>query len=220
MTNFEGTITLDIRQYLDYGLDVYDRQSKKVGTVDAYDRSTGYLAVRTAPFSDKDLYIPFSAITHIDPREVFVSLTKDELRREYGDPPPRTTLVVEQIDPVTGEDDSRALTSEPSGYDGTPVIVDEAKIGKLAHHFAPGFHVYSSEMEPIGTVKQYDRETKQMLVERGMFSKHDFRIPVALVDMVDRDHRDIYLAVSSADLKRMQNGASGGVVMVEVTETS
>jgi hypothetical protein len=190
---------------MDYGLDVYDVESKKVGKVDAYDRATGYMMVRSNPFSDKHLYIPFSAVTHIDPRDLFVSKTKEELQREYCNPPPRSTLVEERFDLDTGEDDSRAITSEPSGYDGTPVIVDEAKVGQLAHHIAPGFHVYSSEMELIGSVKHYDRETKRMLVERGMFSKHDVVIPVALVDEVDRDDRDIYLAVSSADLKRMKN---------------
>jgi hypothetical protein len=220
MTNYEGSITLDIREYMDYGLDVYDVESKKVGQVDVYDRAAGYITVQSNPFSDRDLYIPFSAITHIDPRDLFVSETKEELHRKYRNPPPRSTQVEERIDPDTGEDDSRAITSEPSGYDGMPVVLEEAKIGKLAHHIALGFHVYSSEMEVVGTVKRYDRETKQMLVERGMFSKHDLVIPVALVDMVDRDDRNIYLVVSSADLKRMQNGGPGHLVTVETTETS
>jgi hypothetical protein len=164
---------------------------------------------RSNAFSDKDLYIPFSAVTHIDPREVFVSKTKEELRRKYSNPPPRSTLLEEKIDFDTGEDDSRAITTEPSGYDGTPVVVDEAHIGKLAHHIAPGFRVYTSELECVGRVKQYDRETKQMLVERGMFSRRDLLIPVYLIAMVDREDRDIYLAVSSTDLERMQHGAPG-----------
>jgi hypothetical protein len=75
-------------------------------------------------------------------------------------------------------------------------------------------------MDVIGTVKQYDRETKRLLVERGMFSKHDLVVPLALVDTVNREGRDIYLAVSSADLTRMQNGGLGEVVMVEVEEGS
>jgi hypothetical protein len=218
MSNYEGTITLDIRQYMDYGLEVYDVDSNKVGNVDSYDRNAGYMTVQSNPFSNKDLYIPFSAITHIDPREVFVSKSKDELHREYSSPPPRNTLVEEKIDIDTGEDVSRAITSEPSGYDGSPVVVDMANVGKLSHHIAPGFHVYTSEMDVVGTVKQYDRESKRLLVERGMFSKHDLFIPVALVDSVNREDRDIYLAVSSDDLKRMQNGGPGEVVIVEVEQ--
>ncbi|HEX6507533.1 MAG TPA: hypothetical protein VF221_07870 [Chloroflexota bacterium] len=220
MPNNEGTIRLDIREYMDYGLDVYDANSKRVGSVDDFDRVAGYIMVRSNPFADRDLYIPFSIVTHIDPRDLFVSDTKQDLLRKYSDPPPRSILVEERTDVDTGEDDSRAITSSPSGYDGTPVVVDEAKIGKLAHHIAPGFHVYSWDMESVGTVKQYDRETKQMLVERGVFSKHDLRIPIAAIDMVDRDGRDIYLAISSADLKRMQNEGPGSIVTIEITETS
>jgi hypothetical protein len=177
-------------------------ESKKVGTVDDYDRATGYLTVRSSSFSDQDLSIPFSAITHIDPREVFVSKFRDELHREYSNRPPRSTVVEETIDLDTGEDDSRAITSEPSGYDGTPVVVDRANIGQLAHHIAPGFQVYTAELEDIGTVKQYDRETGQILVERGLFTKRTMVVPVALVDLVDRNERNVYLAVTSADLRR------------------
>jgi len=209
---------------MDHGLDVYDADSKKVGSVDDYDRSAGYMTVRSNAFSDKDLYIPFSAITHIDPREVFVSKSRDELHREYSNPPPRSTVVEEKIDPDTGEDESRAITSEPSGYDGTPVVVDRADIGHLAHHIAPGFEVYTVDMEDLGIVKQYDRETGQMLVERGLFSKHTLVVPVALVDLVDRNERSVYLAVTSTDLRRQsqagnRNQKPDEIVVVE-TETS
>ena len=206
MTNREGTITLDIRQYMDYGLDVYDVESKKVGTVDDFDRATGYMMVRSSAVSDSDLSIPFSAITHIDPREVFVSKSRDELHREYSNPPPRSTMVEKRVDPDTGEDDSRAITSEPSGYGGAPVVVDRANIGQLADHIAPGFQVYTVDMEDIGTIKQYDRETGQMLVERGLLNKHTFVVPAALVDLVDRVERNVYLAVSSTDLRHAQAG--------------
>ncbi|MBV9279005.1 MAG: hypothetical protein JOZ41_02895, partial [Chloroflexi bacterium] len=100
------------------------------------------------------------------------------------------------------EDDSRAVTTEPSGDDGTPVVVAEAQVGKLAHHIAPGFHVFTSEMEDVGTIKQYDRETGQMLVQHGPFGKRTFVVPVALAELVDRNERNVYLAVSLADLQR------------------
>jgi hypothetical protein len=209
---------------MDYGLDVYDVESKKIGTVDDYDRSAGYMTVRSNTFSDKDLYIPFSAITHIDPREVFVSRSRDEVHREYSNPPPRSTRVEQRIDSDTGEDDSQAITSEPGGYDDTPVVVDRANIGQLAHHVAPGFEVYTTEMEDIGTIKQYDRQTGQMLVERGLFHKHTFVVPVALVDLVDQNERSVYLTVTSTDLRRqsqagVRNQKLDDAVVVE-TETT
>ena len=219
MKIYDDTITLDIREYIDYGLHVYDVSSTKVGTVDEYDRATGYMIVRANPLSEKDLYIPFNAVTHIDPRDLFVAGTKEELHRKYADPPPRTTVVTEKIDPNTGDDASEATTTEPNGYDGRPVIVQETNVGRMGHDIAPGFHVYSSEMEALGTVKHYDHETKQMLVEHGIFSRQDVKISLALVAMVDRDDRDVILAVSSADLKRMQALGTSHVMLVGATES-
>jgi|GEM_PF-5513975 len=53
--------------------------------------------------------------------EVFVSKSRDELHREYRDLPPRSTVVEENIDLDTGEDDSRAITSEPSATSTSPL---------------------------------------------------------------------------------------------------
>jgi len=116
VTNREGTITLEIRQYMDYGLHVYDVDSNAVGTVYDFDRFAGYMMVRSNAFSDRLLYIPFRVITHIDPREAFVSKCRDELHSEYSSPPPRDTVLEENLDLDTGNDDSRAIAGEPRGY--------------------------------------------------------------------------------------------------------
>ena len=216
MGNIDGTITLDVRKYMDEGLMVYDVERKRVGTVDEYDLRAGYMKVQPNPLSKTLLYLPFSLISHIDPHEAFVSMPRDMLQREYGDPPPRITVVEKRSDPDTGEDTSRALTSEPSGYDGTPVLVVTADVGELAHHIAPGFRVYSSEMETIGRVKEYYREDKRMLVQHGLPSKHDSIIPVALAATVDRDHRHVILAVSAADLRRQARPLTGDPELDEV----
>ena len=202
MSDHDGTITLTIHEYMDYGLSVFDVNSTKVGTVDEYDRTTGYMKVRPHPLSDRRLHIPFNAITHIDPREVFVSSTREEAHRLFRDPPPRSTLVEERLDPITGEDDSEALTTEPSGYDGVPAVVDDVAVGKLAHHIAPGFRVLSSEGEDLGTVAHYDRTIGQMLIRSGRGSRSAFAVPIAFLDFVDREDRAIYLSVSAADLAR------------------
>jgi hypothetical protein len=167
MSTVDGTITLDVRPYMDKGLTVYAAERKRVGTVHDYDLHAGYMMVGPIALPQLILYLPFRLISHIDPREVVVGRTRDELHHAYRDPPPRTTVVQESSDPETGEDTSWAFTSEPSGYDGTPVVVVEANVGELAHHIAPGFRVYSSELEPIGTIKEYYREDKRMLVEHG-----------------------------------------------------
>lgn len=207
MSNSDGTIILDVRDYMQDGLEVYDAERKKVGTILAFDPDAGYMTVRPHPFSQRFLHVPFSAITHVDAREVFVSQHRDELHRAYASPPPRDLAVKKRTDPDTGEDESLAITCEPSGYDGAPVIVEVANIGRLAHHIAPGFRVWTSELEDLGTIKQYDRAAGQMVVERRLPPTHEVVIPLAAVDVVDREERSVYLAVSSADLQRHVGGS-------------
>lgn len=93
MTDDEETIRLDIRQHMHTGLRVYDVGGEKVGTVDDYDLLWEYMIVRPHSFYEKKLYIPFDLIANIDPREVFVSQSADELRRDYTSPPPRNATV-------------------------------------------------------------------------------------------------------------------------------
>ncbi|MBV9282622.1 MAG: hypothetical protein JOZ41_21300 [Chloroflexi bacterium] len=217
MTHDEGTITLDIRQYMDYGLDVFDIDGGRVGAVDAFDRVTGYMMVRTNPLSSRLLYVPFSIITHIDPREVFVSKSGDELHREYASPPPRDTVLIRETDPDTGEDDSRAITTEPSGYDGSPVVVDRARIDQLRERIATGDDVYTSEGAGLGRVTRYDPATGWMLVERSSLSgKHDLMVPVTVVADVDSDEHAVSLAVSQADLRRHPQAGTRHLVPADV----
>jgi hypothetical protein len=216
MTEKDSTVTVNVLDYLDNRLDVFDVGSNKIGTVDDYDGYTGYMKVRCTQLTDDLLYIymPFSIITRADPREVFISKTRDEVHHLYRDPPPRTVVVEERTDPDTGQGESWAITTEPSGYDGSPLIVDEAKVGELAHHIAPGFRVYTVGMEDVGRIKRYDRAEGRMLVERGGFSKHGVVVPISLVSSVDRDRHAVTLSVGSKDLDGMKREKPDGMVTV------
>lgn len=217
MANVDGIVTENIANTIAPGLSVYDNEGKKVGSVDNADRMNGYFMIQTNPFSEKDLYVPFSLITNIDQRDLFLSISKDELHRDYTNPRPRTTVV----EAVNGREN--AITTEPSGYDGAPIEVERAKIDKLRERIATGDHVFTSEMTDLGTIKQYDPVTGWMMVERGILSgKHDLMVPVTLVDDVDRDTDEVYLAVSQSDLQRMQHVEPADVVFVQaqVTEIS
>jgi hypothetical protein len=217
MANVDGIITEDIANTIAPGLTVYDNAGKKVGTVDFADRTNGYAMIQANPFSEKDLYVPFSLITNIDPRDLFLSISKDELHRDYTSPPARTTIVEDADGKET------AVTTQASGYDGAPIVVDRAKIDKLQKHIATGDHVFTAEMTDLGTIKQYDRVTGWMMIERGVLSgKHDLMVPVTVVDNVDRDTHEVFLAASSADLQRMQHLEPANVVFVDaqVTEDS
>src|SRR5579884_3290579 len=107
MTGIEGTIIEDVTNTIAIGQKVFDKEGKRVGTVDYVYRTTGYALVETNPFSDRDLYIPFNLITSIDQRELYVGASKDELKRDHAEPPPRTTRVIED-----GSEEV-AITTEP-----------------------------------------------------------------------------------------------------------
>ena len=169
------------------------------------------MTVESGNLAIKDLYIPFSAITAIDPREIYVSLSRDALRRDYASPPPRTTIV---------ERGKSAITTEPSGYDGAPVVVDRAAIDTLRSHIELGMRVYAADQVEVGTVKRYNPVTGWMLVEAGVmpppkppkpgtpvaevFARRELRVPVTVVEGVVEDDRAIYLSVHLTDLQRLQ----------------
>jgi hypothetical protein len=217
MANIDGIITEDIRQTIAPGHTVYDREGKKAGTISMVYYDTGYFSVEPAPFSDrrrpfsdKDLHVPFHLITNIDPRELFLSVSRDELQRDYANPPPSSTFVKD----VDGR--QVATTTEPSGYTGAPIVVERVRIDQLKKRIAVGDHVYTSELTDLGTIKRYDALTGWMLVEKGVLSdKHDLMVPVTVVDDVNRETNEVYLVASEADLQRMQHVKPAYVVFVD-----
>ena len=76
MANIDGIITEDIGETIAISQTAYDNDGRKVGTVDFVDRANGYVLIQTNPFASRDLYIPFSLITNIDPRELYLSLSR------------------------------------------------------------------------------------------------------------------------------------------------
>jgi hypothetical protein len=71
-------VAVFIREYLDNGLVVYDADRRRFGTVADYDRSGGCFVVRTkAP--DAWLCIPFSLVSRVRRRKVYVSKSAREL---------------------------------------------------------------------------------------------------------------------------------------------
>ncbi len=93
MANDKDAVRLDIRQNMHPGLQVYDAAGIKVGKVDDYDLRWEYMILRPHPLSEKKLYIPFDTITNIDPREVFVSKSTDDLHRDCSSPPPHRRAI-------------------------------------------------------------------------------------------------------------------------------
>ena len=83
MKDAEGMTTEEILNGLRVGQNVYDANGEKVGSVDSIDRAGACMRIETNPFSDPALCIPVDLIRSMDPREVFLSRTREELRRNY-----------------------------------------------------------------------------------------------------------------------------------------
>jgi hypothetical protein len=187
---------------------VYDARGDEVGTVAAFDRGTGWMTVEHGVLVSEDLYIPFSAIASANGQEIFLSLTREDLEWSHGTPPTHTTTVEQTADP-----DARtlAVTSEPSGYDGRPVVVARANVDEMGRRIAAGvdatarsgdsMHVYAVDGKKVGRITRYDAAPGSMLVERGvLFERRTFYIPMTVVDGVNLEANEVYLAVTEADL--------------------
>jgi len=210
MTNVHGVITEDIETAIKPGLTVFDGEGAKVGTVDMIDRITGYFMVHESPLSESDLSIPFRLITSIDPREIFVSRTKSQLQHEFSNPPPTATKVKR----VGGRE--MAVTTQPSGYDGLPVVIDRTDVDEVKSRITVGDQVFTSDMAMVGTVKEYDPLTGWMTIARGLPSaRKELMIPAALVESVDRDCQEVFLIRSQDELSRMPRREAAQVVYPE-----
>ena len=219
MTNKEGIVTEVIGQTIAIGLSVCDTEDEDVGQVVMIDRLTGYCTVQARPlpekmdnpFAEKLFYVPFRLITNIDPRELQLSVSLDELNRDYVNPPSRSTFV--------REDDGRevAVTKQRSGYTDAPILVHR-DIEHLKNLIAVGDHVYTSDMVDLGAIKRYDPVTGWMLVKRGLPpGRHDLMIPAALAENVNTDLQAVYLVISEADLERKQHLEPVDLVFPEAT---
>lgn len=208
MEDINLTITQNVADNLILEQTVYDITGEKVGTVDDIDRDTGWFKVEINPLTDQVLNIPFKLVTTIDPKEVYLSATKEALHREFNDPPARTTAV----ETVDGQ--QIATTRQASGYDGTPIIVDEVNLDKVRKGIGEGYVVITSDDVSLGNIKRYDAVTGWILVGKTAMSRYDLVVPVSVVSRIDRQFGSVHLAVSAADLKAMKHLEPVDVVFV------
>src|SRR5579872_7366740 len=144
MTNVEGTVIENIRKAIAVGHEVYDKHSKRVGAVDMIFHNTDHFTIHARPLpeklddplGEKYFYVPYRLITNIDPREIFLSASRDELDRDYANPPARSTTVVD------GPGGEVAVTTERSGLTGEPIVVERVRIDRVKQRIAVGYRVY------------------------------------------------------------------------------
>jgi hypothetical protein len=218
---------------------VYDVNGDEIGPVAAYDTAAGWVKVERGLVKPTEFYIPFSAIADINTPfgaiadinqwQIVLALSSDTLQRDFTPPPPRTTVITRVADGVNAAGETTAMTSEPSGYDGTPVVTACTDVETLQARLAAGMHayaatgdtlrVYTVDGERVGSLTRYDARSGWMLVEHGMLGRHDVYVPVTVVGSVNLDAGEVYLTVGTIDLQRLQGTEPAHVVFVEAQAT-
>lgn len=203
------TITEDLSEGVTPALSVFDMDSSKVGYVDMADPDHGWFKVNTDPLDLKPLWIPYRLVTNFDKRELFVSATKEDLRKGYSQPPERSTTVTKKGGRTV------ATTTEPSGYDGSAVEVATVDVDDVKERIFRDYHVWTSDRRELGITKHYDPMTGFLQVRRGLLPGRDVLLPVTLVAEVDKEAGNVTLVVSDADIRRMQHVEPVDVVILE-----
>ena len=73
-----------VRENIHAGTPVFDADSKKLGTVEAYDGSTGYMRVEKGALFPKDIFLPVTAVSFLDDRGIHLSETKDTVMNRFS----------------------------------------------------------------------------------------------------------------------------------------
>jgi len=193
-------ISEDVGRAVKVGLTVFDGDGSKVGYVDETDKTHGWMVVRAGAFDQEKLWVPYRLVRSVDDREIFLTMPKGAVEAEFKSPPPRNTRVAEK------EGRTVATTTEPSGYDGQPVVTSEVDLDRIKQLLAVGQQVWTSDDVAVGAIKNFDKENRYIVVEEGHFSiKRSVLVPMALLADVDREAAEATLAVSMADLDGLKH---------------
>ncbi len=204
MAMTQEAVSDHVNHLIAHGQRVYDCDGNKIGSVALHDIQMGWMTVDKGPFVHHTLYIPFSAISTIDKRELTLSQSKDDLLAAYSSPPARTATMIEGPE-IAGK---RALghvtvTTVPSGYTGEPVQVDRSNLDEIKRQIAVGMRVFDVHGDKVGVLDAYNAAHDYLELSRSQFLPLDLFVPLALVDGVDLVACDVHLAVTKEHLSRV-----------------
>jgi hypothetical protein len=194
----QQTLIENIDQYLMDGMPVYDSSKDKIGDVKMYSATAGYMLVEYGLMPRKNLYIPFRLISTIDPKEIFLTESKDKLVAKYIQPPKISTVSEERL--TTGKHGSlvaqrRDVQLVESGYDDRTATINSVDTQRVGSSLAIGMAVYDAMQTRIGDLTQYDTTRNLMTVEKGLVRPRTLVVPFSAVDRVDKDNFSVYLTL-------------------------
>ncbi len=194
------TVAAPIADWMAVGLPVYDVNGAKIGIVRRYDLEAGYMEVETRGLARKELYVPFHLMQSIDPREIYLRVSKDALTDAYLLPPAAKPLVTEQPDPRAGGTEVVVTHEIRSGYDGRPVQVAPVRLDDLMRTMSVGMTVLDVDGEYVGEVTQIDRAHELLTVRNSVAGDVIRNIPFSVVAGVDFDRGIVALLVPALAL--------------------
>jgi hypothetical protein len=72
-----------LREHIHEGSTVFDESDQAVGTVDGYDRDTGYMRLEEGMLATKPVFLPATTVAFLDDRGIHLSITKDAIAARY-----------------------------------------------------------------------------------------------------------------------------------------
>ena len=144
------------QQQFTTGMDVYDLNGDKVGTLDQPPLRSGALVVQKGFFFPHDIYVPLSAIARTASNGIYLNLTKDQLNGDqYKNPPTagETAATAQGVRPEMAGQRTAAQTTQ-AGERTVDVPVAEEEL------------VADKQREKLGEVQIHkDVTTQQQSIE-------------------------------------------------------
>jgi len=158
------------------GMDVYDVDGLKVGTVVRYDEKLGY--VETVGTFSGSRFIPFLAFESIGPAGAYLNVTKEVVSDIYNHMPSVTP------DLTPGGRLAGGATAV-SGRTGRTVPLDADELRILKDQIHIGTTVLDVDDRNLGTLQAYDGASGYMRIEKDGFTVKDIFLPVTSVSFLD-----------------------------------
>ena len=73
-----------VRENISEGTPVFDSDEKELGTVQAYDGSTGYMRIEKGVFSVKDIFVPVTTVSFLDDRGIHLTEPKETIMSRFA----------------------------------------------------------------------------------------------------------------------------------------
>jgi hypothetical protein len=73
-----------VRENIHEGTSVFDSDEKDLGTVQAYDGSTGYMRIQKGLLFPKDIFLPVTTVSFLDDRGIHLAEQKEAIMNRFA----------------------------------------------------------------------------------------------------------------------------------------